>query len=78
MSQIIKFERKNCAPCVLVGNALNDIPISHSRIDVEEQPELAAKYGVMSVPTIICGDDVVVGGANCMAYITQLNAKGRD
>ena len=78
MSQIIKFERKNCAPCVLVGNALKSANIPHTAVDVEEQPELAAKYRIMSVPTIINGDDVVVGGANCMAYITQLNAKGRD
>lgn len=78
MNQIIKFERKNCAPCKLVGNTLKGANIPHTTVDVEEQPELAAKHGIMSVPTIVNGDDVVVGGANCMAYITQLNAKGRD
>lgn len=78
MSQLLKFERKNCAPCKLVGNALKGANIAHTAIDVEEQPELAAKHGIMSVPTIVCGDDVVVGGGACMTYIMQINAKGRE
>jgi glutaredoxin len=78
MSGLIKFERKNCAPCKLVGNTLKGANIPHTTVDVEEQPELAAKYRIMSVPTIINGDDVVVGGGACMTYIMQLNAKGRE
>lgn len=78
MSQIIKFERKNCAPCVLVGNALKDANIKHETIDVEERPEIATRHGIMAVPTIKHDGKTIVGGANCMAYITQLNAKGRD
>ena len=78
MSQLLKFERKNCAPCKLVGNALKGANIDHTTIDVDTSPEIAAKHGIMSVPTIVRGDDVVVGGGACMTYIMQLNAKGRD
>lgn len=78
MSDLIKFERKNCAPCILVGNALRDANIPHKAVDVEVDPKLAIHFDIISVPAIVHEGQTIVGGANCMAYITQLNAKGRD
>ncbi|MED4883059.1 thioredoxin family protein [Bacillus smithii] len=58
MSKILKLEKYNCPTCVKVSNYLNDKGVTFEAVNVEDNPEIAAQYGVMGVPvTIILDDD---------------------
>jgi len=57
MKKVLKFETVNCQFCkmiqpMLAGRAANG-EFNLEVVDAEEQPELAEKYNVMSVPTIV-------------------------
>lgn len=47
-----------CGPCRMVSPVVDEIAeenpdIKVGKVNVDEQPELAQKYGVMSIPTLI-------------------------
>lgn len=51
--KIIKFEKDNCTPCTLVSNYLDTFSVEYEKINPFNNPELAVKYKVRSVPTVI-------------------------
>ena len=47
-----------CGPCQMVSPIVDEIAAERSdikvgKINVDEQPELAAQFGVMSIPTLV-------------------------
>ena len=52
---LVDFYATWCGPCKMLGLVLEEIKdeIQVVKVDVDENPELAQKYGVMSVPTLI-------------------------
>jgi len=56
---VVDFTGSYCAPCKLLEPILGDLAneyrdaIEVITIDIEEHPELAQRYGVRSVPTLI-------------------------
>ena len=47
-----------CGPCRMVGPILDEIAqertdIKVGKVNVDEQPELAGQFGVMSIPTMV-------------------------
>ena len=47
-----------CAPCRMVAPIIEEIAserpdIKVGKINVDEQPELASKFGIMSIPTLV-------------------------
>lgn len=55
---LVDFYADWCGPCRMLGPILDDISQSNDdvqilKIDVDESSEIAAKYGVMSIPTMI-------------------------
>lgn len=55
MMKLYKFKTTNCGVCVMLDKILEqieDLPLLEV-IDCEEQPELAAEYGVFQVPTLV-------------------------
>lgn len=54
---LLDFWASWCGPCRMVGPILDEIAaerpdIKVCKVNVDEQPALAAKYGVMSIPTL--------------------------
>lgn len=54
--KIMKFSAPWCGPCRQLAKNLE--PFKHNgivieEVDIDEQPELASKYNVMSIPTLI-------------------------
>ncbi len=60
---IVDFWAEWCGPCRAVGPVLDRIAEERSdevrvvKVNVDEQPELARRYGVVSIPTIILFND---------------------
>lgn len=53
MKKIIKFEKDDCAPCNMVSEYLDNKGVAYETVNPFDQPEMAVKYKVRSVPTVI-------------------------
>jgi thioredoxin 1 len=54
VKKILKFHSKNCGPCKTLGTKIEQLGIKNvESIDIEENAELANKYDVSSVPTLV-------------------------
>lgn len=59
---LLDFWATWCGPCRMVGPILDEIAAERSdikvgKVNVDEQHELAAKFGVMSIPTLLVFKD---------------------
>ena len=55
---LIDFYADWCGPCKLLAPTVADIATNRpnltvGKVNVDDSPELAAKYGIMSIPTLI-------------------------
>ncbi|MBF0793790.1 glutaredoxin domain-containing protein [Mammaliicoccus lentus] len=73
---IYMFSTKYCTKCPMVKGALRDKNIEVTMVDPEEAPELAMKYMVMTVPTIVDNrehaEDKYWGQEQCLAFVNTL------
>ena len=53
MARIIKFEKNDCAPCAQVSAYLDSKGIAYETTNPFDEPELAVKFKVRTVPTVI-------------------------
>ena len=78
---LVDFWAPWCGPCRMVSPIVDEIAEENSaikvaKINIDEQPQLAAQYGVMSIPTLMLfenGDvvDKAVGARN-KSFILQM------
>lgn len=78
---LVDFWAPWCGPCRMVSPIVEEIAeenaaIKVAKVNIDEQPQLAAQYGVMSIPTLIVfenGDvaDKAVGARN-KSFILQM------
>ena len=59
---LLDFFAEWCGPCRMVSPIVDEIANEHpeylvAKINVDEQPELAAEFGVMSIPTLVVMKD---------------------
>jgi len=53
---VIKFQTDNCVTCGTVAKAMDNYGIPYRDINPFDHPEMAAKYRVRSVPTVVATD----------------------
>ena len=53
MKKIIKFEKNDCNPCAMVSEFLDKKGVKYERINAFDNPEMAMKFKVRTVPTVI-------------------------
>ena len=56
MKKILKFEKNDCKPCAMVSDILDKSGVQYEKVNPFNSPELAMKYKVRSVPTVILVD----------------------
>jgi len=53
-THVVDFYAEWCGPCKMLGSVLESMEdVSIIKINVDEHPELATQFGVMSIPTIV-------------------------
>ena len=81
---LVDFWATWCGPCLMMGQKIEKelLPahpeIAVVKVNVDEAPELAAKFGIMSIPALFCfkeGKKVAefVGVTDCAEIVKALN-----
>ncbi|WP_239745215.1 glutaredoxin domain-containing protein [Mammaliicoccus sp. F-M27] len=76
MSKLYMFTTSHCTKCPQVKDALSKKDIEIEYIDAEKTPELAMRFLIMTVPTIIDNrehaEDKYMGQEQCLAFVNTL------
>jgi len=60
---VVDFSAVWCGPCKMMAPVLEDLSetyessISFYKVDVDQEPELAKRYGIMSIPALLVTKD---------------------
>ena len=74
---LVDFWATWCGPCRMIAPAVEQVAAQYEgravvgKVDVDDEPELAQQFGVMSIPTLV----VLKGGK---VVETAVGARGKD
>ena len=73
---LIDFWASWCGPCQMQSPIIDEIDkeaegITVAKVNVDEEPELASKYGIMSIPTILVFKDGTCASTNVGLHSKQ-------
>ena len=69
--RVMLFATKTCPNCVLAERLLQIRNVEFDKILAEENKELAEKYGVKQAPTLIAGNQRIVGLGEIRKFVVQ-------
>ena len=50
---VVDFSAPWCGPCMAIEPILEELPLDVVKLDIDTNPATAARYGVLSLPTVI-------------------------
>ena len=77
---VVDFYADWCGPCKMLSPVVEELSKEYTdvkfvKVDVDEEEELAMKYGIMSIPTLfLLKDGEIVGKTGGMQPIESLRA----
>jgi len=54
---VVDFWAPWCKPCRAIEPILEQLPLPVARLNIDEHPEIAARYEVLSIPTVMLFED---------------------
>lgn len=75
MKKLLKFSASWCGPCKALSTIMHgeDLGVPVEEIDIDENSELAAQYGIRGVPTLVLiNDGVEIARKSGIMQIKQL------
>ena len=73
--EILKFSAEWCTPCKMLAKSIDSLGIGDQfkEIDIDKQQDVAAQYGIRSIPTLVAiKDGSEVGRKNGFVPPAQL------
>lgn len=53
MNRLLKLQKQGCNPCTMVQNHLDSKGIQVEKVDVFEEPNIAALYDIATIPVVL-------------------------
>jgi thioredoxin len=50
---VVDFWAPWCRPCKAVESILEELPVEVARVNIDEEPAIASRYKVLSIPTVM-------------------------